>query len=191
MGGGVTEFVLERTCPQEHLNLSKLAFVSKEGHSGCKSTNIAKFWTRKLFQISTCVISARKAKHLDATTMFTYSHAITPLGQLERAYYLSYFINDCIACWTHCKISFLDTPSWLSEDWRATACPVILRRAGGSIRPRRDYIEGRCKQGIRPWKTTGYCVHFIQVYVDPILKWPWCYSFHIPQAYDMITGFWQ
>ena len=40
------------------------------------------------------MISARKAKHLDATTMFTYSHANTPLGQSERAYYLSlsYFI---------------------------------------------------------------------------------------------------
>ena len=39
------------------------------------------------------MISARKAKHLDATTMSTYSHANTPLGQSERAYYLSYFIN--------------------------------------------------------------------------------------------------
>ena len=47
----------------------------------------------ELFQIRACVISARKAKQLDATTMFTYSHANTPLGQSERAYYLSYFIN--------------------------------------------------------------------------------------------------
>ena len=39
------------------------------------------------------MISARKAKQLDATTMFTYSHANTPLGQSERAYYLSYFIS--------------------------------------------------------------------------------------------------
>ena len=39
------------------------------------------------------MISARKAKHLDLTTMFTYSPANTPLGQSERAYYLSYFIN--------------------------------------------------------------------------------------------------
>ena len=38
------------------------------------------------------MISARKAKQLDATTMFTYSHANTPLGQSEGAYYLSYFI---------------------------------------------------------------------------------------------------
>ena len=29
----------------------------------------------------------------DVTTMVTYSHATTPLGQSERAYYLSYFIN--------------------------------------------------------------------------------------------------
>ena len=32
----------------------------------------------------------------DVTTMFTYSHANTPLGQSERAYYLSYFINEYI-----------------------------------------------------------------------------------------------
>ena len=31
----------------------------------------------------------------DVTTMVTYSHATTSLGQSERAYYLSYFIiND-------------------------------------------------------------------------------------------------
>ena len=35
------------------------------------------------------MISARKAKHFDATTMFTYSHAHTPLSQSERAYYPS------------------------------------------------------------------------------------------------------
>ena len=29
----------------------------------------------------------------DVTTMVTYSHATTPLGQSERAYYLSYFIT--------------------------------------------------------------------------------------------------
>ena len=39
------------------------------------------------------MISARKTKHLDVKTMFTYSDANTPLGQSERAYYLSYFIN--------------------------------------------------------------------------------------------------
>ena len=32
---------MERTCPEEHLNLSKSGFVSKEDHSGCKSHNIA------------------------------------------------------------------------------------------------------------------------------------------------------
>ena len=39
--GGVTDFVLERTCLEERLNLSKLGFFSEEGHSGCKSQNIA------------------------------------------------------------------------------------------------------------------------------------------------------
>ena len=38
---GVTDFVLERTCPEEHLNLSNSGFVSEEDHSGCKSRNIA------------------------------------------------------------------------------------------------------------------------------------------------------
>ena len=38
---GVTDFVLERTCLEEHLNLSRSGFVSEEGHSGCKSQNIA------------------------------------------------------------------------------------------------------------------------------------------------------
>ena len=31
--------------------------------------------------------------NLHHTSVFTYSHANTPLGQSERAYYLSYFIN--------------------------------------------------------------------------------------------------
>ena len=38
---GVTDFVLERTCPEEHLNLSKSGFVREDDHSGCKSQNIA------------------------------------------------------------------------------------------------------------------------------------------------------
>ena len=38
---GVTDFVLERTCPEELLNLNKSGFVSEEGHSGCKPQNIA------------------------------------------------------------------------------------------------------------------------------------------------------
>ena len=36
---GVTDFVLERTFPEEHLNLSKSGFVND--CSGCKSQNIA------------------------------------------------------------------------------------------------------------------------------------------------------
>ena len=55
--------------------------------------NLSRFSTQNLFQIRAWVISARKAKHLDVTTMFTYSHFNTPLGQSERAYCLSYFIQ--------------------------------------------------------------------------------------------------
>ena len=43
-----------------------------------------------------CIITARKAKHIDATTMCTYSHANITLAQSERAYYLSYFINGYV-----------------------------------------------------------------------------------------------
>ena len=39
--GVVTDFVLERTCPEESLNLSKLGFISEEGHSDYKFQNIA------------------------------------------------------------------------------------------------------------------------------------------------------
>ena len=39
---------------------------------------------------------AGETRKRDVTTMFTYSHANTPLGQSERAYYLSYFIKGGI-----------------------------------------------------------------------------------------------
>ena len=55
-------------------------------------SKLVEFSTQKRFQIGACVVSARKAKHLDVTTMFTYSLANTPLGQSERPYYLSLFI---------------------------------------------------------------------------------------------------
>ena len=42
------------------------------------------------------MVSARKAKHFDATTMFEYCHANTPLGQSERTYYLGYFTTAAL-----------------------------------------------------------------------------------------------
>ena len=60
---------------------------------------MSSFELENFFKFGACVISARKAKQLDATTMFTYSHANTALGQSERAYYLSYFINYGLAAW--------------------------------------------------------------------------------------------
>ena len=42
------------------------------------------------------MITARKAKHLDAKTMFTYSQKNITLAQTERAYYLTYFINSYV-----------------------------------------------------------------------------------------------
>ena len=35
--------------------------------------------SKPFFQICACMIFARKAKHLDVTTVFTYSHANMPL----------------------------------------------------------------------------------------------------------------
>ena len=58
-----------------------------------KQSKLVEFCTKKLYQICASVTSAQKAKHLDVTTMFTYSHANNPLDQSECAYYLSYFIN--------------------------------------------------------------------------------------------------
>ena len=58
--------------------------------------NLSSFEHENFSKFGACVISARKAKQVDATTMFTYSHANTALGQSERAYYLSYFIKEDI-----------------------------------------------------------------------------------------------
>ena len=55
------------------------------------------------------MITAQKVKHLDATAMFTYSHANTSLAQLEHGYYLSYFINGyvglCMAMYGYVGLS--------------------------------------------------------------------------------------
>ena len=61
--------------------------------NGYNKENLSSLELEKFFQICACVISTQKAKHLDTTTMFTYSHANTPLSQSEHAYYLSYFIK--------------------------------------------------------------------------------------------------
>ena len=68
----------------------KIFQVSPDEVMGIYS-KLVEFSIQKLFQIRAFVISARKAKHLNVTTMFTCFHAHTPLGQLERAFNLSYF----------------------------------------------------------------------------------------------------
>ena len=67
----------------------KIFQVSADEGMGINKVNV---WSFQL-KICDCVTSARKAKHLDATIMFTYSHANTPIAQSERAYYLSYFVK--------------------------------------------------------------------------------------------------
>ena len=72
--------------------------------------NLSRFSTQNLFQIRACVISARKAKHLDVTSMFTYSHANRPLGQSGCGYYLSYFINAHTKPLSHAEGSTVTKP---------------------------------------------------------------------------------
>ena len=67
---------------------------------------ISQVLTHNLFQICACVISARKGKHLDVTTMFTYSYANAPLGQSERAYYPSYFTMKHIDLYRFLSLKF-------------------------------------------------------------------------------------
>ena len=81
-------------CQLKHTACFRRFFQVSADEGMGKQSKCVEFSTQKLFQICACVISARKAEHFDATTVFTYSHANTPLGQSERAYYLSYFINN-------------------------------------------------------------------------------------------------
>ena len=72
---------IDRAC---FLRFSKLQPTRK----WVNEVNLSRFATQNLFQTRGCVISARKAKHLDVKTTFTYSRANTTLGQSERAYLL-------------------------------------------------------------------------------------------------------
>ena len=47
-------------------------------------------YSRQLCKPEIKWLAREKQTHLDVTAMFIYSHANTPLGQSERAYYLSY-----------------------------------------------------------------------------------------------------
>ena len=49
-------------------------------------------WPIKTYFFENLVIGDVACTSLRHTTMFTYSHANTPLSQSDRAYYLSYFI---------------------------------------------------------------------------------------------------
>ena len=64
----------------------------------------------------------KQIKHLYPTTMFTYSHANTPLGQSERAYHFSYFINmlkNMFICLLFCEVSL--APVWVDR-YRKELC---------------------------------------------------------------------
>ena len=84
-------------------------------------SKLVEFSTQKRFQIGACVVSARKAKHLDVTTMFTYSLANTPLGQSERAYYLNYFIKRLISVWVCVCVCVC---GWVGGGGRLISCSL-------------------------------------------------------------------
>ena len=54
--------------------------------------NLSSFELENFFKFVLARLAREKPNNLTPTTMFTYSHANTPLGQSERAYYLSHFI---------------------------------------------------------------------------------------------------
>ena len=59
-----------------------------------KKCKLVKYKLKTFFHNRAVVISGCTAKYDDATTVLTYPHANTLLGQSESAYYLSYFINS-------------------------------------------------------------------------------------------------
>ena len=98
------------------------------------------------------------------TTVFTYSHASTSLGQSERAYYLSYFITDCctynksentfdiVPCWNSRRAKTLISSTikyWVSTQGMANLrvpfadnlviawCPLFLRISSLQTQQRR------------------------------------------------------
>ena len=121
-----------------HSKFVKSFQVSADEEMGNK-VNLLSSQLKTFFKFRACAISARKAKHLDVTTMVTNSQAHTPLGQLERAYYFSYLINSfgwASSFWTHwqkCKEGWImgRTADWYycKESFRVICdetCPISM-----------------------------------------------------------------
>ena len=86
--------------------LSKCIFLQHEFDSGIfqltnQNSDQSKF-KQTLTNQNSNSLSMWRVYNLHHTSVFTYSHANTPLGQSERAYYLSYFIkhNNPVISWT-------------------------------------------------------------------------------------------
>ena len=61
----------------QHVSKDLSSFNRRGTRKWVNKVNLSSFSTQNFIQIRACVISARKGKHLDVTTMFTYSHANT------------------------------------------------------------------------------------------------------------------
>ena len=69
-------------------HLSKRIFLQHWFDNG-----ISQLITNQNLHFENLVVTCSQLVYLSHSTMFTYSHATTPFGQSERAYYLSYFIT--------------------------------------------------------------------------------------------------
>ena len=56
---------------------------------------LVEFSTQKLFQICACVIRARKAKHLDVTTILSCEHASQPVRACVKMYLHVHVLQSC------------------------------------------------------------------------------------------------
>ena len=96
------------------------------------------------------MISARKAKQRDAKTMFTYAHANTPLGQSQRAYYLSYFIKVVGCLYTDVKktsiSNFRRVGTAFSGELPQARTILLFGGYSGQIFPCRNLLTRRRKQ---------------------------------------------
>ena len=82
-----------------HLLCNDFPSFSRRRNGKIKQT--CRVLNTKTFSNSCLHDEREKPNNLSATTMFTYYHANTPLGQSERAYYLSYFIKLYLRVYLH------------------------------------------------------------------------------------------
>ena len=120
-----------------HSMFVKISQVSADEEIG-KYSKLVEFSTRKRLEIRAWVIGARKPIHLDVKTMFTDSHVNTPLGQCERAYYLSYWGRQKEPATYSWSAAFFKCIATFFLDLFTFLCCNCMHGMNG-IRPRRPW----------------------------------------------------